>query len=257
MTGALRSGASPGVEDGVPLSSKASVTVTSPRGEATPAAAESGRDTVVTTAGASVTPQDVKTSYRRWAPVYDWMFGASLQDGRNKLIAHVERLQPKRLLEIGVGTGLLLPRYPRSTQVVGIDISEDMLAVAHKRVTALGLTNVELRAGDCEQMNFADGEFDCVVIPYVLSVTPDPARLVNEAIRVCAPDGRIIVANHFNGSKSWALLEKLYAPLAAKIGFRSDFSYEEHILAHPWTVESVETANWLGLSKVVVLRPGV
>ncbi|MCS6995397.1 MAG: methyltransferase domain-containing protein [Casimicrobiaceae bacterium] len=202
-----------------------------------------------------VTPQDVKASYRRWAPIYDWMFGRPLQDGRDKLIAHVERLQPKRLLEIGVGTGLLLPRYPKSTQVVGIDISDEMLAIARRRVERAGLTNVDLRAGDCEHMNFADGEFDCVVIPYVLSVTPDPARLVHEAIRVCAPEGRIIVANHFNGSKAWALLERLYAPLAAKIGFRSDFSYEEHILAHPWTVESVETANWLGLSKVVVLIP--
>ena len=231
------------------VTSKASAPVTRDRSSCV---ADKGMPT--SAPAATVTPQDVKTSYRRWAPVYDWMFGASLQDGRNKLIAHVERLRPGRMLEIGVGTGLLLPRYPRATRIVGIDISEDMLAIARKRVEAEGLENVDLRAGDCEHMNFGGGEFDCVVIPYVLSVTPDPARLVREAIRVCAPNGRIIVANHFNGSKSWALLEKLYAPLAAKIGFRSDFSFEENILAHPWTVESVETANWLGLSKVVVLR---
>ncbi|TAG73176.1 MAG: hypothetical protein EAZ24_11925, partial [Burkholderiales bacterium] len=52
-----------------------------------------------------VTLADVKTSYKRWAGVYDRVFGAVLQDGRNKLLRKVAKLQPRSIIEIGVGTG--------------------------------------------------------------------------------------------------------------------------------------------------------
>jgi phosphatidylethanolamine/phosphatidyl-N-methylethanolamine N-methyltransferase len=42
--------------------------------------------------------------------------------------------------------------------------------------------------------------------------------------------------------------------MADRIGFRSDFRFEEHILAHDWQVESVRGVNLFGLSKLVVLR---
>lgn len=203
-----------------------------------------------------VTLADVKTSYKRWAGVYDRVFGAVLQDGRNKLLQQVAKLQPKSILEIGVGTGLLLPHYPPKARVVGIDVSEDMLAIARERIAKHHLTNTSVQLADGESLPFEDGEFECVVLPYVISVTPDPKTLIHQAIRLCSRDGHIIIANHFSGSKSWALLEKVAEPIAAKIGFHSTFSYEENVVNTPLKVIAVEPANLLGLSKVVTAKPG-
>lgn len=202
-----------------------------------------------------VTLADVKTSYKRWAGVYDRVFGAVLQDGRNKLLQQVAKLQPKSILEIGVGTGLLLPHYPPNARVVGIDVSEDMLVIARERIAKHNLTNTSVQLADGESLPFADGEFECVVLPYVISVTPDPKALIYQALRLCSPTGHIIIANHFSGSKSWALLEKVAEPIAAKIGFHSTFSYEENIVNTPLKVIAVEPANLLGLSKVVTAKP--
>jgi phosphatidylethanolamine/phosphatidyl-N-methylethanolamine N-methyltransferase len=203
-----------------------------------------------------VTLADVKTSYKRWAGVYDRVFGAVLQDGRNKLLQQVAKLQPTSILEIGVGTGLLLPHYPPNARVVGIDVSEDMLAIARERISKHHLTNASVQLADGESLPFKDGEFECVVLPYVISVTPDPKALIRQAIRLCSPDGHIIIANHFSGPKSWALLEKVAEPIAAKIGFHSTFSYEDNIVNTPLKVVAVEPANLLGLSKVVTAKPG-
>ena len=75
--------------------------------------------------------------------------------------------------------------------------------------------------------------------------------MINEAIRLCATNGHIIILNHFSGSKNWAWLEKIAEPVAAKIGFHSSFSYEEHIEKSALNVIEILTANFLGLSKLV------
>ena len=64
------------------------------------------------------------------------MFGFVLGDGRDKLAAEVRALAPGNVLEMGVGTGLLLPKYPRTTKVTGVDISGERLAHARRRSAA-------------------------------------------------------------------------------------------------------------------------
>lgn len=203
---------------------------------------------------AAVTLDGIRRTYARYAPWYDWIFGAVLEPGRRRLAQAVCALQPDTLLEVGVGTGLTLARYPAATCVTGIDVSTEMLAHAERRASRLPDRDIDLQAMDAEHMRFADGSFDCVVLPYVLSVTPHPARLVAELRRVCRPGGCIIILNHFSGSRFWWWLERCVTPLADRIGFRSDFSFEEHVLAHDWEVLAVRPVNLLGLSKLVVLR---
>jgi len=91
------------------------------------------------------------------------------------------------VLEIGVGTGLTLGRYPRCAEIHGIDVSGQMLRRARRRIARLAGRRIHLVHMDAEAMAFPDGAFDCVTLPYVLSVTPDPWRLVAEARRVCRP----------------------------------------------------------------------
>ncbi len=201
-----------------------------------------------------ITQADVRKTYRFYAPVYDYVFGKVLEPGRRALSGEVSQLKPASILEVGVGTGLLLESYPAASKVTGIDISEEMLDAARHKARQLRHMVIDLQLMDAEALRFPDESFDCVVLPYVLSVTPDPDALVAEVRRVCRKNGTIIVVNHFSGSGTWYLLEKLVKNLAERIGFRSEFSYEANVLKHDWEVVRAETVNLFGLSKLVVIR---
>lgn len=197
--------------------------------------------------------QAVVRAYGGLAPLYDVVFGAVLEPGRRALTRAVQDLHPASLLEVGVGTGLALAGYPADTKVVGVDLSPEMLERARRRAAEMPGRDIALHVMNAERMDFPDNSFDCVTLPYVLSVTPSPARLVAEVRRVCKPDGTILVLNHFSGSRFWWAMERAVRSVADRVGFRSDFGYEEHMLGHDWQVRSVQPVNLFRLSKLVVV----
>ena len=199
-----------------------------------------------------ISRSQVIRAYRFYAPFYDFLYGYVLDRGRFALSQAVAALRPASVLEIGVGTGLTLDRYPAESKIVGIDISQEMLDVA--RMRRRNGSDVRLEIMDAEAMNFPDDSFDCVTIPYVLSVTPNPEKLIAEARRVCRKGGTIFILNHFNGSRFWWLLERAVQPVADWIGFRSNFAFTDHILNHDWEVRSVKAVNLFGLSRLVEVR---
>lgn len=201
-----------------------------------------------------VSKQSVIRTYNRYAPIYDTLFGPVQRTGCKRVAASVEALGAKQVLEVGVGTGLTLPLYPPQAHVTGIDLSPEMLRLAEQRATQLSGRHITLTLMDAEQLEFDTNSFDCVVVPYVLSVTPNPDQLVAEIRRVCRPGGHIVIVNHFSGSKLWSLPERLVRSIADKIGFRSDFSFDHHILRHSWTVLSVKPIKLFGLYRMVVIR---
>lgn len=207
-----------------------------------------------TTSMEPVSVDNVVNTYRFYAPLYDRLFGAVFEPGRRALAAAATSLNPGSLLEVGVGTGLTLGRYPVGCEIVGIDVSNEMLDIARLRAETIPDRNIQLAVMNAEAMDFPDGYFDCVALPYVLSVTPHPERLVAEIRRVCRKGGTILILNHFSGSKFWWFLERAVRSFANKIGFRSDFCYTEQILKYDWEVQSVTNVNFLGLSKLVTIR---
>jgi len=197
----------------------------------------------------------VVNPYRFSAPLSDILFGAVLEPGRRALTDAFCARRPASILEVGVGTGLTLARYPATSSVVGIDISNDMLDIARERADReLAGRNIHLAAMNAEAMDFPDACFDCVAIPYVLSVTPHPERLVAEIRRVCRPGGTILILNHFSGSRVWWFMERAVRSLANRIGFRSDFCFDEQIPKYDWEIQSVRKVNLFGLSRLVTIR---
>ena len=78
---------------------------------------------------------------------------------------------------------------------------------------------------DGAQLPFADESFDVVLVPYVMSVVPDPLSVGREMRRVCRTDGQIILVNHFLSQDSFgARLERWISPATRLIGFRTDLS---------------------------------
>jgi phosphatidylethanolamine/phosphatidyl-N-methylethanolamine N-methyltransferase len=124
-----------------------------------------------------------------------------------------------------VGTGIALPMYPSHCRIVGIDLSDGMLAKAKERAESFRLSHVQLHRMDAGAMEFDDDSFDTVVAAYVVTAVPDYRKVVNEMIRVCRPGGRIIMLNHFsNGNKVINAVERVLSPITKHLGWRTDLS---------------------------------
>lgn len=163
-------------------------------------------------------------AYRRWAPVYDRTFGMVATEGRRQAVAEINKTTG-RVLEVGVGTGLSLPDYEPHLEIVGIDLSPDMLNRARQRVIEDKLTNVTgIHEMDAGALEFEDASFDTVVAMYVMTVVPDPEQVMRELSRVTKPGGSVILVNHFSqedGVRGW--VERRMAPFAEVIGWRPVF----------------------------------
>jgi len=170
--------------------------------------------------------ESVRAAYRRWASVYDLVFGGVSAFGRRRAVEAVNALPGVHVLEVGVGTGLALPHYTPAKRVTGVDLSAEMLALARRRVTQDGLTNVEaLLEVDAESTGFEAGSFDIAVAMFVASVVPNPRLLLQEMRRVVRPGGHLLFVNHFaaeRGPRWWA--EWALAPASRKLGWHPDFA---------------------------------
>jgi len=178
---------------------------------------------------ADLDKQTVTKAYDRWAPVYDLVFGAVFERGREAAIEAAERVGG-RILEVGVGTGISLPHYSRECRLCGVDISELMLRKAQERVTELGLSNVEgLWVMDAEHLTFPDDSFDVVVAQYVVTTAPNPEATLDEFARVLKPGGEIILVSRVGAEAGLRrALEHWFAPAARKLGWRTEFSFERY-----------------------------
>jgi phosphatidylethanolamine/phosphatidyl-N-methylethanolamine N-methyltransferase len=182
-----------------------------------------------TTVQTELDKDTIAKAYGRWAPVYDLVFGAVFERGREAAIAAAERVGG-RVLEVGVGTGISLPDYKRTTKLWGIDISEPMLRKAQKRVEELGLTNVEgLSVMDAEHLSFPDASFDVIVAQYVITTVPNPEATLDEFARVLKPGGEIVLVSRIGAEAGLRRsLEHWFAPAARKLGWRTEFSFERY-----------------------------
>ncbi len=167
--------------------------------------------------------ETIKRAYAVLSPVYDFLFDKVFYPGRVAAIDLLEIEPGSRVLEVGVGTGLNLPLYPRDCDVTGVDISAEMLRKAEERVRTLGMTRTKLMLMDGSQLAFPENSFDRVIATYVISAVPDPVKTLLEMRRVCKPSGHLIILNHFKSENPIiGLFEKLLAPVCTKIGFDTE-----------------------------------
>ena len=169
----------------------------------------------------------MEKAYARWAPVYDILCGPVFLNGR-RAAAKAAHNVGGRILEIGVGTGLSFDDYDASTEIVGIDISEPMIARARERVATGRYPYVkELRVMDAGALDYPDASFDCVVGQFVITLVDNPERVLSECARVLRPGGQIILVNHLYSEKGLAAaVERLLAQKARKLGLRPEFPFQ-------------------------------
>ena len=186
----------------------------------------------------------VEAVYDKLANVYDLTFGPTLQPGRLQAIQRMNIQPGERVLEVGVGTGINLSLYPKQAMVTGIDFSSSMLEKARERVARKGLRNMRLLQMDAADLKFADGSFDIVYAPYLISVVPDPVTVAREMRRVCRTGGRIIFLNHFlSPNPVVSRAERLISPFTIHIGFKADLDLPAFLAQTDLQPVSIEKVN--------------
>lgn len=198
-------------------------------------------------------------AYAKWAGFYDRVYVRLLADAQRKLAAAAAAAGPE-ILEVGVGTGLVLRYYPREARVTGIDLSHPMLLKAVEKRRAEDLRQVRgLAVMDACRLGFRDGLFDAVCFPFVITLVPDPEGALDEAMRVLRPGGDIVIASRLGADGGvQAQAEAAIAPLVRAVGWSSTFKLSR---VRAWaerrgdvSVLDVATAFPAGFFKLVRLR---
>ena len=205
----------------------------------------SGSDVATRALSVTAVENDFVTGvYEKLASVYDFVFGPTLHAGRLRAIQRMGIRPGERVLEVGVGTGINAGLYPRDCIVTGIDLSASMLEKARERVARKDISNMRLLEMDAADLRFADGAFDIVYAPYLISVVPDPITVAREMGRVCRPGGRIIFLNHFRSRNPLlASIERAISPFTVHIGFKSDLDLPAFLAQADLEPVSIEKVN--------------
>jgi phosphatidylethanolamine/phosphatidyl-N-methylethanolamine N-methyltransferase len=175
----------------------------------------------VTMALAGAEPHESKIYYE-FSHLYDRIFTRFFFPRILSTIRSLNIPHGARILEVGVGTGLSLEAYPQRSEVTGIDLAPEMLEQARRKMTREGWRHIRLLQMNALDMQFPDGSFDYVTAFHVVSVVPDPVRLMREMYRVCKPGGTVVIINHFRSQRAWLapLIDRL-DPVTRKLGWRT------------------------------------
>jgi phosphatidylethanolamine/phosphatidyl-N-methylethanolamine N-methyltransferase len=195
---------------------------------------------------ATLQEKQVRRAYALFSPVYDLLFDKIFYPGRVEAIKHLDAQPNDRILEVGIGTGLNLPLYPRHCHLTGIDLSVEMLRKAEEKVSDYGIRNVVLKVMDASAMTFAADQFDRVLATYVISAVPDPVAVLREMKRVCRPGGTIVILNHFkSGNTVIGAVEDALAPLCTRLGWKTNLALTPLLSAADLTPEVTARVNLL------------
>ncbi|HLN88264.1 MAG TPA: class I SAM-dependent methyltransferase [Candidatus Limnocylindrales bacterium] len=193
--------------------------------------------------------------YSEFAPLYDRIFGKIFYNRLERVIEELDIPPGAQVLEVGAGTGTSFPAYPTHCNVTGVDLAPDMLARARQKIEDNGWGHLKVMEMNALDLKFPDNSFDFVMAFHVVTVVPDPVRMIAEAKRVCKPSGKIAIVNHFTSDVPViGSLTKAMDPLTRWLGWRTDLQLKPFIAATGLTIEKVYKINKTSLYTVVLAR---
>jgi arsenite methyltransferase len=170
--------------------------------------------------------------------------------------ALIELHEGETVLDLGSGGGidvlLSATRVGPTGKVYGLDMTDEMLALARENQRKAGATNVEFLKGEIEHIPLPDNSVDVIISNCVINLSADKGRVLREAFRVLKPGGRFAVSDVvvrgvvpeavrksmelWVGCVAGALHEDEYSQLLTAAGF-------EGVNVEPWRVYSVDDAR--------------
>ena len=178
--------------------------------------------------------------YSEFAPLYDKIFGKIFYSRLESVIEDLDIPPGAKVLEVGAGTGTSFPAYPTHCEVTGIDLAPDMLARAQRKIHDNGWTHLTVLEMNALDLEFPDNSFDYVMAFHVVTVVPDPVRMIAEAKRVCKPGGQIVIVNHFTSDfPLLGTLTEALDPITRWLGWRTNLRLKPFIRTTDLPVERV------------------
>jgi phosphatidylethanolamine/phosphatidyl-N-methylethanolamine N-methyltransferase len=193
--------------------------------------------------------------YSEFAPLYDKVFGKIFYSRLEQVIDNLDIPPGAKILEVGAGTGTSFPAYPTHCEVTGIDLAPDMLARARQKIQENGWSHLKVIEMNALDLKFPDNTFDYVMAFHVVTVVPDPVRMIAEAKRVCKASGKIVVVNHF--TSDFPLLGSLTEaldPITRWLGWRTDLKLKPFIETTGLSVEKIYKLSKASLYTVLLGR---
>jgi phosphatidylethanolamine/phosphatidyl-N-methylethanolamine N-methyltransferase len=162
-------------------------------------------------------------------------------------------IQPgEKILEVGIGTGISLPLYPKYAEVIGIDISRDMIKQAEEKKQRLDIPNARLCITDASQMPFKDSCFDKVIAAHSITVIPEPRETLEEIKRVCKKNAEIFFLNYAGSDDSTiARFEKTLSPLRNRLGLGRAIDLEELLHSASFEIVFKDRVNIFKLCQMI------
>jgi arsenite methyltransferase len=195
--------------------------------------------------------------------------GSNLGLGCGNPTALASLKEGERVLDLGSGGGfdcfLAAKKVGKSGKVIGVDMTPEMLDKARKNARKGKYTNVEFRLGEIENLPVADNSVDVIISNCVINLAPNKKRVFEEAYRVLAPNGRLMVsdivllkqlpeaiqrnAEAYTSCIAGAEIKDKYLDLMRNAGFKevkvlSEKSYPlEYIISEPEVKEVIRSLN--------------
>lgn len=182
-------------------------------------------DTVVPNKDSQLAKKEqVAQMFNNIAPTYDKVnrvLSVGIDIGwRKKAINELKSLKPQLLLDVATGTAdmaLLLYKQLKCNEIIGVDISNEMLAVGRNKIKAADLDNkIKIYTGDSEHLEFKDNTFDAVTVTFGVRNFENLNKGLTEIYRVLQPGGKLVVLE-FSKPKA--------------IGFKQLYSFYMNVVA--------------------------
>lgn len=168
---------------------------------------------------------------------------------RKKVLDLVAKSKPEKILDIATGTGdlAILMAQTKAQKIVGLDISEGMLAIGIQKIAEKKLSDrIEMILGDSENMPFEDNYFDAITVAFGVRNFENLEKGLGEILRVLKPGGTFVILEtsvpektpykqgyRFYSQNILPLIGKLFSKDTTAYGYLSEssavFPYGEHL----------------------------
>lgn len=159
---------------------------------------------------------------------------------RKKVLALIKKSNPEKILDIATGTGdlAILMAETNAKKIVGLDISEGMLAVGIDKIASKNLSQrIEMILGDSENMPFEDNYFDAITVAFGVRNFENLEKGLSEILRILKPGGAFVILEtsvpektpykqgyHFYSKNILPIIGKLFSKDNTAYGYLSESS---------------------------------
>jgi demethylmenaquinone methyltransferase/2-methoxy-6-polyprenyl-1,4-benzoquinol methylase len=182
---------------------------------------------------------------------------------RRKAIDFLRADKPKFMLDIATGTGdfaLEALKKLQPDQIIGVDISEGMLAMGKEKIKKLGLSDkIVLQTGDSEKLPFADNTFDAITVSFGVRNFENLEQGLRDMFRVLKPNGKVVILEFSQPenptfAKIYNFYSKNILPSIGKLISQDDAAYTylpESVKAFPYGIEFLQILEKVGFKQTL------